>query len=90
MQESHIFKVNDIFYLGDGKTVFAVSGVLRPNVLGKYALCVAGEQTTVVTIQGDLSFSPRGSNDIAIFTLDPLDRELIDLNRDVILKQLHQ
>ena len=80
------FKVNDIFFLGDGKVVFAGDFLSGSYKNGLYELCTDGISIAKVSIVGEVHFPSKATNDIAIYTFDNIRKEQVDLGKKVVLK----
>jgi hypothetical protein len=82
------FKVKDVFFLGDGKIVFAGECTTGSQVNGLYELCIDGQAVATLTIVGEMHFPSKGTTDIAIYTFDKVTKDQVDLNRNMVLRYL--
>lgn len=79
------FEVHDIFVLGDGKTVFAGSYSSGELTLGIYKVSVGGMDLGSISIREKMIFSSKGATDVALCTVDKVERDELDLNKAVVL-----
>lgn len=80
-----IFDVHDIFFLQDGKTVFAGSYSSGSKTVGAYRISVDGRDIGVINISEEMTFPSKNRTDIALYTFDPIRRDQIDSNRKIAL-----
>lgn len=81
-----VFKVKDVFYLADGKVVFAGNYITGAKKNGVYELCVGGNAISKLSIAGEMLFPSKGTTDIAIYSFDNVEKEKIDLSKEVVLR----
>lgn len=74
------FTVKDIFYLRDGKTVFAGNFSSGEKIFGKYRLTVDGCQLATLDIDGEMQFPSKGTEDVALYTFTPLMKDSVNLS----------
>lgn len=86
MRASLIFIVNDVFYLADDRVVFAGNYATGAKMRGACELCVDGNAISKLSIAGEMLFPSKGTTDIAIYSFDNVEKENIDLSKEVVLR----
>ncbi|MCH7333221.1 hypothetical protein [Acinetobacter modestus] len=85
MDNKTIFHVRDVFFLKDGKVVFAGDYASGSKEFGDYSLIVGGKIIKTISVTGEMLFPSKGTTDIALYTYDAFGKELIDISKEVYL-----
>lgn len=90
MENITAFKVTNVFYLEDGKTVFSGKFIAGFKTFGLYALKIDNAIAAEIIVSGEMLFPSKNIDEIAIYTYDQVPKYDFNSNITVILSLIRE